>query len=201
MKEAVRFYDPVSNQPEKILIMEELKKRVRSSHALYKEHQEREKEEERKKEEDEERRKGILEEKEKEREKMVQRKESLNRSADFLKEEEMKAIKKLDTADELVKDGTAKLDTALARSPISESSVDAAKMMLQKGNATRAEAKEELEKIREKMNALDERKNKLLDQALRVQDGNCQKQKAREEKPAKKKGGIGKHQVKGESLG
>ena len=123
-----------------------------------------------------------MEEKEKEREKMVQRKESLNRSADSLKEEEMKAIKKLDTADELVKDGTAKLDTALARSPISESSVDAAKMMLQKGNATRAEAKEELEKIREKMNALDERKNKLLDQALRVQDGNCQKRKAEGEK-------------------
>ena len=83
-----------------------------------------------------------------------------------------------------------------------ESSVDAAKMMLQKGNATRAEAKEELEKIREMMNALDERKNKLLDQTLRVQDGNCQKQKAEgEEKPAKKKGGIGKHQIKGESLG
>ena len=60
MKEAVRFYDPVSNQPEKIIIMEELKKRVRSSHALYKEHQEREKEEERKKKEDEERRKGIF---------------------------------------------------------------------------------------------------------------------------------------------
>ena len=86
-----------------------------------------------------------MEEKEKEREKMVQRKESLNRSADSLKEEEMKAIKKLDTADELVNDGTAKLDTALAMSPISESSVDAAKMMLQKGNATSAEAKEELE--------------------------------------------------------
>ena len=77
---------------------------------------------------------------------MVQRKESLNRSADSLKEEEMKAIKKLDIADELVNDGTAKLDTVLARSPISESSVDAAKMMLQKGNAIRAEAKEELEK-------------------------------------------------------
>ena len=103
-----------------------------------------------------------MEEKEKERKKMVQRNESLNRSADSLKEEEMKAIKKLDTADELVKDGTAKLDTALARSPISESSVDGAKMMLQKGNATRAEAKEELEKIREKMNALDERKNVVI---------------------------------------
>ena len=47
VKEAVRFYDPVSNKPEKIPITEELKKQVRSSHALYKEHQEREKEEER----------------------------------------------------------------------------------------------------------------------------------------------------------
>ena len=73
VKEAVRFYDPVSNQPEKIPITEELKKEVRSSHALYKQHQEREKEEERKRKEDEERRKGILEEKEKEREKMVQK--------------------------------------------------------------------------------------------------------------------------------
>ena len=45
-------------------------------------------------------------------------------------------------------------------------------------------------------------KNKLLDQALKVQDGTCQKRKAEgEEKPAKKKGGIGKHQVKGESVG
>ena len=47
VKEAVRFYDPVSNKPEKIPITGELKKQVRSSHALYKEHQEREKEEER----------------------------------------------------------------------------------------------------------------------------------------------------------
>ena len=47
VKEAVRFYDPVSNKPEKIPITEELKKQVRSSHTLYEEHQEREKEEER----------------------------------------------------------------------------------------------------------------------------------------------------------
>ena len=35
---------------------------------------------------------------------MVQKKESLQRSADSIKEEEMNAIEKLDTADELVKD-------------------------------------------------------------------------------------------------
>ena len=85
---------------------------------------------------------------------------------------------------------------------MSKSSIDAINMMLQKGNETRDQAKEELEKIREKIKSLDERKNKLLDQALKVQDGTCQKRKAEgEEKPAKKKGGIGKHQVKGESVG
>ena len=98
-----------------------------SSHALYKEHQEREKE-------DEERRKGILEEKGKERQKMVQKKESLQRSANSIKEEEMNAIEKLDTVDELVKDAEKKLKTALARSSMSRSLIDAANMMLQKGN-------------------------------------------------------------------
>ena len=41
VKEAVRFYDPVSNQPEKIIIIKELRRQVRSAHALYKEHQSR----------------------------------------------------------------------------------------------------------------------------------------------------------------
>ena len=65
------------------------------------------------------------------------------------------------------------LKTALARSSMSKSSIDAANMILQKGNETRDQAKEELEKIREKIKSLDERKNKLLDQALKVQDGTC----------------------------
>ena len=132
-----------SNQPEKIPITEELMKEVRSSHAMYKQHQEREKEEERKRKEDEERREGILEEKEKEREKMVQKKESLKRSADSIKEEEMNAIEKLNTADELVKDASKKLESVLAMLTISKSSIDAANMMLQKQNETRDKAKEE----------------------------------------------------------
>ena len=77
---------------------------------------------------------------------MVQKKESLQRSADSIKEEEMNAIEKLDTADELVKDAEKKLKTALARSSMSKSLIDAANMMLQKGNETRDQAKEELEK-------------------------------------------------------
>ena len=99
------------------------------------------KKEKKKRKEDEERRKGILEEKEKERQKMVQKKESLQRSADSIKEEEMNAIEKLDTADELVKDAEKKLKTALASSSMSKSSIDAANMMLQKGNENKGSSK------------------------------------------------------------
>ena len=76
----------------------------------------------------------------------------------------MNAIEKFNTADELVKDASKKLESVLAMLTISKSLVDATNMMLQKQNKTRDQAKEELEKIREKMKSLDERKNKLLDQ-------------------------------------
>ena len=37
MKEVVRFFSPVCNQPEKIPVSQDLKKAVRSAHAAYKE--------------------------------------------------------------------------------------------------------------------------------------------------------------------
>ena len=37
MKEVVRFYSPVCNQPEKIPVTQDLKKAVKSAHAAYKE--------------------------------------------------------------------------------------------------------------------------------------------------------------------
>ena len=37
VKEAVRFFDPVSNQPEKIAITDDLRRFVRNAHATYKE--------------------------------------------------------------------------------------------------------------------------------------------------------------------
>ena len=46
MKEAVRFFDPVSNQPEKIIITDDMRRSVKSAHAMYRECLEREKEEE-----------------------------------------------------------------------------------------------------------------------------------------------------------
>ena len=48
VKEAVRFFDPVSNQPEKIAITDDLRRFVRNAHAAYKERLEREREDEEK---------------------------------------------------------------------------------------------------------------------------------------------------------
>ena len=45
MKEAVRFFDPVSNQPESI-ITDDMRRSVKSAHAMYREWLEREEEEE-----------------------------------------------------------------------------------------------------------------------------------------------------------
>ena len=50
MKEVVRFFSLVCNQPEKIPVTQNLKKAVRSAYAAYKEWVEKEKEEEEKKE-------------------------------------------------------------------------------------------------------------------------------------------------------
>ena len=49
VKEAVRFFDPVSNQPKKIAIIDDLRRFVRNTHAAYKERLEREREDEEKK--------------------------------------------------------------------------------------------------------------------------------------------------------
>ena len=70
MKEAVRFFDPVSNQPEKIIITDDMWRSVKSAHAMYRECLEREKEEEERSSEKEQ----ISEQAQKEREKLVKRK-------------------------------------------------------------------------------------------------------------------------------
>ena len=51
VKEAVRFFDPVSNQPEKIIITDDMRRSVKSAHAMYRERLEREKRRGRRKEE------------------------------------------------------------------------------------------------------------------------------------------------------
>ena len=50
VKEAVRFFDPASSQPEKIPVTQDLKKSVRAAHSAYRECLEQENEEKKKEE-------------------------------------------------------------------------------------------------------------------------------------------------------
>ena len=58
-------------------------------------------------------------------------------------------------ADELLKDATSKLDSALASKPINTNSITAAKMMLETASVKREEAMDELDEIRKRRKSLD----------------------------------------------
>ena len=66
--------------------------------------------------------KEISEKAKKEKERPLEKKKSLELTEDNLNEEEEKARQKLSVADELLKDATSKLDSALASKPINTNS-------------------------------------------------------------------------------
>ena len=150
VKEAVRFFDPVSNQPEKIAITDDLRRFVRNAHAAYKERLEREREDEEKKRQEVQRMKEISEKAKKEKERLLEKKKSLELTEDNLNEQVEKARQKLSVADELLKDATSKLYSALASKPINTNSITAAKMMLETASVKREEAMDELDEIRKR---------------------------------------------------
>ena len=71
-----------------------------------------------------------------------------------MSEQEEKARQELDAADELLKDGTSKLDSALASTPWNIKRITAAKMMLETANNKRKDTMEKLDEIRRKQKSL-----------------------------------------------
>ena len=187
VKEAVRFFDPVSNQPEKIAITDDLRRFVRNAHAVYKERLEREREDEEKKRQEVQRMKEIPEKAKKEKVRLLEKKKSLELTEDNLNEQEEKARQKLSVADELLKDATSKLDSALASKPINTNSITAAKMMLETASVKREEAMDELDEIRKRRKSLDKSTHKLLDQALPSKETSKSKRKLESEEKSQKK--------------
>ena len=185
VKEAVRFFDPVSNQPEKIT--NDLRRFVRNAHAAYKERLEREREDEEKKRQEVERMKEISEKAKEEKERLLEKKKSLELTEDNLNEQEEKERQKLSVADELLKDATSKLDSALASKPINTNSITAAKMMLETASVKREEAMDELDEIRKRRKSLDKSTHKLLDQALPSKETSKSKRKLESEEKSQKK--------------
>ena len=184
---AVRFFDPVSNQPEKIAITDDLRRFVRNTHAAYKERLERERQDEEKKRQEVQRMKEISEKAKKEKERLLEKKKSLEVTEDNLNEQEEKARQKLSVADELLKDAISKLDSALASKPINTNSITAAKMMLETASVKREEAMDELDEIRKRRKSLDKSTHKLLDQALPSKETSKSKRKLESEEKSQKK--------------
>ena len=183
VKEAVRFFDPVSNQPEKIAITDDLRRFVRNAHAAYKERLERMK----RKKDEVQRMKEISEKAKKEKERLLEKKKSLELTEDNLNEQEEKARQKLSVADELLKDATSKLDSALASKPINTNSITATKMMLETASVKREEAMDELDEIRKRRKSLDKSTHKPLDQALPSKETSKSKRKLESEEKSQKK--------------
>ena len=77
VKEAVWIHDPISHQPEKIFITEELKRYVRSTYTSYQEWLKREQEEKEGEKEEAEKRKAISEKVQKERDILLEKKASM----------------------------------------------------------------------------------------------------------------------------
>ena len=166
VKEAVRFFDPVNRQPEKIQITSNLKKAVKSAHAAYREHLEKEKEMEKKKKEEENRLKEIAEKEKKEKEMLLKKKESLAKREEDLDEEEKKAREELKAADSFLTDANKKLDEALESASVDRNTIRVAKMMLESATESQQKARIKLDKIREKQKQVETKTHKLLDQVL-----------------------------------
>ena len=188
VKEAVKFFDPVSNRPEMIPITEDLKKSVRSAHSAYKAHLEEEKEMAERKKEEARKEKEMSEKAQKEKERLIEKKKSLAMSEEDLNKQEDKAREDLKAADELLNDATTKLQDALSGESLNKNSIAVAQMMLETAKAKCTEIMDHLADIRQKQKSLEKTTHKLLDQALPSKESDNKKRKSEgEEKSGKRK--------------
>ena len=150
LKDAVKFSDPVSNQPERIPITQDLKWSVESIHPAYKECLEAEKREEEKRIEEAQKQKEMTEKEKREKERLIEKMESLAKTEEDLNEQESKDRQELEAADELLNDATSKLQDALSSTTLSKNGVTVAKMMLETAKTKHKEVLKQLDKIRKR---------------------------------------------------
>ena len=85
----------------------------------------------------------------------MQQKETLAKSEEELNEEEVKIRADVEAADELLKEATAKLNSALETKLLNKQSVTVDQMMLETATTKRENAMEQLDKIWNKQKSLD----------------------------------------------
>lgn len=166
VKDAVHFYDPVNNQPEKIPVTKEMKMYVKSAHVAYKAMLEDEKKEQARKREQARQKSDVEERLRKEKEQMVEKKQALVKQEEDLIAKEKKATSALKEADELLSDATQKLHNAISEPIMNQQSVKVASTMIDVAKSKRENAMKTLETIKEKQKLLDNNKMKLLEKAI-----------------------------------
>ena len=166
VKDAVRFCDPVQLRPEKIDMSDALVRAVRSAHSHYRERLEQDKAAEKqkmaekaKKDEEDARRKE-------EQKKMSEETRTLREREEILDEEEKEAMQEMETVDELLADGTAKLQRALSSSSCDTQKAKVAYIMIETAKASQERARTKLEAVREKQRQINKKQHHLLDRAL-----------------------------------
>ena len=91
---------------------------------------------------------------------------SFIKSEEELNKEEVKIRADVEAAHELLKEATAKLNSALETKLLNKQSVTVAQMMLKTATTQRENAMKQLDKIQNKQKSLDKTTHKLLDEAL-----------------------------------
>ena len=162
VKDAVRFYDPVGTQPEKIPVTKAMKACVRSAHAKYQAKLEQVKIEEAEKREQARQKSDEEDRLRKEKEQMVEKKQTLAHDEESLNTQEKVATDAINQADELLNDATQKLHVAINEPSMNQQSVKVAATMLDVAKTKRVEAMQRLQKINEKQKVLESKKNEAI---------------------------------------
>ena len=168
VKDAVRFHDPEHQRPQKIPLSDALTRAVRSAHTHYRQRLEEEEAEEKKRQAEKKEQAEEEERRKREQEKLSQETKSLRDREEILNRKEQEAISEMETADELLADGTAKLQNALSSSSsgVDSQGAKVTCIMIETATTNQERAKRKLEAVREKQRQISKKNQKELERAL-----------------------------------
>ena len=146
VKDAVKFHDPENCRPEKIPLTDGLLTAVRSAHMHYRKRLDEEEAEKKKRDAEDKLKAEEVERKKREQEKLRQETRSLKEEGESLDRKEQELMEEMQTADELLSEGTVKLQTALSSgSKVDSQSAKVACLMIETVKSNQAQAKRKLE--------------------------------------------------------
>ena len=114
VKDAVKFYDPENLRPEIIALTDDLLTAVRSAHMHHRQLLDEEEAEKKRKEADEKLKAEVEERRKRDQERLRKETRSLRDKGERLDKKEQEAMDEMQAADELLSEGTSKLQAALS---------------------------------------------------------------------------------------